>query len=198
MSDTVTSRQFEIIEAAGKLLTISGIGGLTIKNLANEMKFSQGAIYRHFDSKEKIILAMLEFLAVTLDERNTGTILKTLKTEEKLKTLFNNKLDFFSKNPHFVVAVFSDGLMEESQSINDSISKLMKTIMKHLIPIIIEGQKNGFIVNTIPEKDVVHIIMGSMRLLMYKWRVANFEFDIINDGNAMIESILTLIKTKSN
>ena len=59
----ITPRQFEIIEAAGKILTSSGVGGLTIKNLAKEMQFSESAIYRHFKSKEDIIVAMLNYLA---------------------------------------------------------------------------------------------------------------------------------------
>jgi hypothetical protein len=31
---TISDRQFEIIVAAGKILSSSGVGGLTIKNLA--------------------------------------------------------------------------------------------------------------------------------------------------------------------
>ena len=38
MTLEISSRQLEIIEAAGKILTTSGVSGLTIKNLAKEMK----------------------------------------------------------------------------------------------------------------------------------------------------------------
>src|SRR5690606_39390951 len=69
MTTNISERQFEIIEAAGLILTTSGVGGLTIKNLAKEMKFSESAIYRHFTSKEEIIVALLEYLANTMDER---------------------------------------------------------------------------------------------------------------------------------
>ncbi len=61
--------------------------------------------------------------------------------EEKFTTLFQNQFSFFKKNPHFVVAVFSDGLMEESQRINETILKIMGVKMKHLMPIILEGQQ---------------------------------------------------------
>ena len=62
MTTAISDRQLEIIEAAGKILTTSGVSGLTIKNLAKEMKFSESAIYRHFTSKEEIIIALLEYL----------------------------------------------------------------------------------------------------------------------------------------
>jgi TetR/AcrR family fatty acid metabolism transcriptional regulator len=38
--------------------------------------------------------------------------------------------------------------------------------------------------------------MGTFRLQMYKWRVANFQFDIIRNGDNMIQAVLTLIKSK--
>ena len=38
ITETISDRQFEIIEAAGKILTDAGVSGLTIKNLAKEMK----------------------------------------------------------------------------------------------------------------------------------------------------------------
>ncbi len=196
-TETISERQFEIIEAAGKILTTSGVSGLTIKNLAKEMKFSESAIYRHFTSKEEIIIALLDYLAKSMDERYTNAISAKQTPEEKFTTLFQNQFSFFKNNPHFVVAVFSDGLMEESQRINETILKIMAVKMKHLIPIILEGQKKKIFVNSVTPDELMHIIMGTFRLQMFKWRMSNFQFDIIKNGNTMIQSVLTIIKKKS-
>ena len=40
-------RQLEIIQAAGDILTESGLAGLTTKNLALKMGFAASALYRH-------------------------------------------------------------------------------------------------------------------------------------------------------
>ncbi|MBL0066293.1 MAG: TetR/AcrR family transcriptional regulator [Bacteroidetes bacterium] len=193
----LSERQLEIIEAAGRILTSSGVSGLTIKNLAAEMKFSEGAIYRHFKSKEDIIIAMLNYLAQTMDSRLTGTLATELSVEEKFIALFRNQFSFFKKNPHFVVAVFSDGLMEASQSINETILKIMDVKLKHLYSVLAEGQKKGVFTKSILTAELVHIAMGAFRLHMYKWRVANFSFDIQQKRDTMIQSVLTLIRTKS-
>ncbi len=37
----ITNRQFEIIETARRILTISGVAGLIIKNLLREISFSE-------------------------------------------------------------------------------------------------------------------------------------------------------------
>ncbi len=191
----ITPRQLEIIEAAGKILTASGVSGLTIKNLAKEMQFSESAIYRHFKSKEDIIIAMLNYLADNIDKR-LSNLDSSLTPEEKFKALFAEQFRFFKLNPHFVVAVFSDGLMEESQVINEALLKLMNVKIKHLMPIIMEGQQKGIFTNAITTDELMHIIMGTFKLQMFKWRIANFEFDIKRSGENMVLSILTLIKNK--
>ena len=191
----ITARQLEIIEAAGKILTTSGVSGLTIKNLAKEMRFSESAIYRHFESKEEIILSMLNYLA-TNTEKRLSDIQLTTDPEENLKALFREQFSFFSLNPHFVVAVFSDGLLEESQRINETFMKLMNIKMKFLMPIIMEGQQRRIFTNAITTDELMHIIMGTFKLQMFKWRIANFEFDIKRSGENMVQSLLTLMKNK--
>lgn len=196
MIEAISNRQFEIVESAGKILTRHGVSGLTIKNLAKEMKFSESAIYRHFSSKEEIIIVLLEYLAKSMDESDSIAITPEQTPEEKFSSLFQNQLLFFKNSPHFVVAVFSDGLMEESQRINETIKKIMEVKIKHLTPIIMEGQQLNVFTNAIGPDELVHIIMGTFRLHMFKWRISNFQFDLLKDGNTMIQSVLTLIKTK--
>jgi TetR/AcrR family transcriptional regulator, fatty acid metabolism regulator protein len=193
---TITDRQMEIIEAAGRILTSSGTGGLTIKNLAKEMQFSESAIYRHFTSKEEIIVALLEYLAQIIDERCTIATSLGNSPEEKFTLLFQNQLSFFKENPHFVVAVFSDGLMEESERINETILKIFSVKMKHLMPILIEGQQKRIFTNSVTTEELMQIVMGTFRLQMFKWRLANYQFDIQRTGNNLIQSILTIIRNK--
>ncbi len=191
----ITPRQFEIIEAAGRILTSSGVSGLTIKNLANEMQFSESAIYRHFASKEEIILAMLLYLADSIDSRLTNSI-KSSDPEESFKELFHDQISFFKMNPHFVVAVFSDGLIEESRQINETFLKLMNIKTKHLMQLIMEGQQKGVFTNAVTSAELVNIIMGTFKLQMFKWLIADFQFDITRSGENMVQSLLTLIKNR--
>jgi AcrR family transcriptional regulator len=187
-------RQLEIIEAAGIIITNSGVSGLTIKNLANEMKFSESAIYRHFKSKEDIIVAMLNYLADITNKIFQNIDQSSDNPEKKFITLFQNEFQFFKENNHFIVAVFSDGLFEESQRINDVILKIMNIKIQQIMPIIMEGQQKGIFTNSITTDQLLHIVMGAIKLQMYKWRVANFQFDIIRAGENIIQSLLTIIK----
>lgn len=191
----MTDRQFEIIGAAGRILTEAGLGGLTTKKLAQEVGFSESALYRHFKSKEKILIAMLEYLAKEMDQRLSSISTACTDAEEHFRRLFQSQFTFFNQHPYFVVAVFSDGLLEESQSINATILKIMAVKMKHLMAIVEKGQQAGLFTKEISAKELVHISMGSFRLQMFKWRIANFEFDIRQEGKNLIGALLKIIKT---
>jgi AcrR family transcriptional regulator len=195
---TITDRQLEIIEAAGKILTRSGISGLTIKNLAKEMQFSEAALYRHFSSREEIILALLNYLAGSISQRMEQSISMHNDPKEKFKALFRNQFQFFSGHPQFVVAVFSDGLLEESARINEAISRLMSKKMAVLMPILMVGQQSGVFTNAITTEELMHVVMGAFRLFMFKWRLAHFEFDLVRQGENIIQSLLTLIQSKTS
>ncbi|MBL7825311.1 MAG: TetR/AcrR family transcriptional regulator [Saprospiraceae bacterium] len=194
----ISNRQYELIETAGKLLSRSGVGGLTIKNLAREMGFAESAVYRHFDSKEAIVVAMLDYLAGNMDKRLSEAFSRTMNPIENLEAIFLSHLTFFTQNPHFVVAVFSSGLLEESQQINQGILKLMEVMKNHVTPLIMDGQKQGMITTDVPAEDLTHILMGSFRLHMFKWRVSRFQFDVSQSGKTMIANLLKIIQPCKN
>ncbi len=189
----ISERQKEIIDAAGRILTESGIGGLTTKKLAQEMGFSEAAIYRHFPSKEAITLGMLEFLRENMNNR-LSSFDATLGVEERFRAIFSSQFSFFTQHPHFVVAVFSDGLWEESDQINQAILALMQTKMAFLLPLISEGQTKGIFKADVPAEQLVHLVLGAFRLQMFRWRVSGFSFDLIDSGSKLTDSILTVIR----
>jgi TetR/AcrR family transcriptional regulator, fatty acid metabolism regulator protein len=190
----ISERQREIIDAAGKILTESGIGGLTTKKLALEMGFSEAAIYRHFPSKEAIILALLEYLRENMSTR-LSALDSNLSVEDLFKAIFSSQFSFFTNHPHFVVAVFSDGLWEESDQINQAILALMQTKTGFLMPLIKKGQAQGIFKTDVSADQLVHLVLGAFRLQMFKWRVSGFNFDLNTTGNELIQSILKLIKS---
>ena len=62
-------RRLEIIEAARLLITERGIQSLTIGNLARAVGVSEGAIYRHFSGKKRIIAGVIEDIDYKLARR---------------------------------------------------------------------------------------------------------------------------------
>ena len=194
MVDKTSKRQQEIIESAGKLLMEKGIKGLTTKNLAQEMEFSESALYRHFKNKEDIILLLIRFLSENINLRFETILKAENNAEEKFLALFLSQFQFFKKNPHFIVIVLSDGLMDNSEDIKKSIKKLIETNFAALKKIMTDGQESKLFNQEMEADSLVHFAMGTFRLQMLQWKLSNFNFDIEVKGMKTMTDLLTLLK----
>jgi AcrR family transcriptional regulator len=194
MVDKTSKRQQEIIESAGKLLMEKGIKGLTTKNLAIEMEFSESALYRHFKNKEDIVLLLISFLSDNINSRFNTILNSKINGEEKYVALFKSQFQFFKTNPHFIVIVLSDGLMDNSDEIKSSIKKLIETNFGAIKQIMIEGQQSKDFNQEMEAESLVHFAMGSFRLQMLQWKLSNFSFDIEAQGMKTMTNLLTLLK----
>jgi len=193
MEATISNRQLEIIEAAGRILCTAGVGALTTKNLAAEMHFSESALYRHFKNKEEIVISLLEHIAEELDNRYRLNFDPEASPVIQFQTIFVQQFDFFQENPHFAVAVFSEGLMTENHKLNVAIAQIMEVKKRHLSPIIERGRKSGDFRNDLSTEMILHIAMGAVRFQLYKWRVSGFKSKIREEGEILIDSVLKLL-----
>lgn len=196
MKIDLSERQLEIIEVSGKILMQKGVAGLTTKNLAQKMNFSESALYRHFKDKEEIITHLISYLSENINQRFESIINTDLSAEEKFNQLFKSQFSFFKANPHFIVIVLSEGLLDNSETIKNTILKLMQTNSNVFKNLILQGQESKTFNQNIDVDYLVHFIMGTFRLQMLKWKLSNFEFDIEKKGIETMTNLLTLIKIK--
>jgi AcrR family transcriptional regulator len=62
-TDPITPRQEELLEHALALVRDAGLSGLTVRKLAERVGFTEAALYRHYPSKQALLLALVERLS---------------------------------------------------------------------------------------------------------------------------------------
>lgn len=195
MIETTTNRQMEIIEVAGRLLMDKGVKGLTTKNLSIELGFSESALYRHFKNKEDIIVLLINYLETNIKERLQPIYDNNLLSpKDKLITLFNSQFSYFQQNPNFIVAILSEGLFDETEKINASIMKIIDYKTQLIAAIIDDAKQKNLLNPEISTPDMVHIIVGSFRMTMLKWKFSGFQFDLVSNGNSIMNTTINLLK----
>lgn len=197
MNSKLTPRQQEIIQASGELLLKFGVAGFTTKQLATKMGFSEAALYRHFGSKEDVLVAMIaelheEFIYITQSEAD-----KEQSTVKAIQSFFNRVFRFFDDQPHFLVVILSDGILDSTEQIKKEITSLMEFHMKYISELIKHGQQLGDLRTDINPASLTHVLMGSFRLMLLKWKLSSFKLDIEKDGNQLFTDVFRLI-TSSN
>lgn len=190
----MSDRQKEIIDVSLTLIAESGIQGLTIKNLAKKIGFSESAIYRHYENKIQILVAILDFFKentekLFLTEKNAQT-----DTLTKIDHLFINQFTIFTASPSYVAVIFSEDIFRNETILIEKVAEIMNTNMNTLISILTAGQENGEIRSDIEATHLAIIIMGSLRLFVKKWQMADFSFNLIDKGTELSNTIKALIR----
>lgn len=189
-----TERQKEIIEVALELIAKKGIQGLTIKNLAKKIGITEPAIYRHYDSKIDILIAILGVFGKNTEQIFKDELINGGNAIDKIEHLFTKHFTSFSATPSLVSVIFSEEIFRNEPILIDKISEVIGKNDKILITIITNGQKNGEIRTDIEATHLSVIIMGSLRLFVKKWQFSAYSYNLPKEGKKLIESIKLLIK----
>lgn len=194
MNSEITERQQEIINVSLELIAESGIQSLTIKNLAKKIDFAESAIYRHYENKIQILLAILDFF-----KKNTELFFSNqLNTNDnaitKIENLFQNHFKKFSATPSLVAVIFSEEIFRNETELSEKVKELMTKNILSLKTIIETGQKNGEIRPDIDASHLSILILGSLRMFVKQWHMSHYKFNLVEKGTELINSIKLLLK----
>lgn len=189
----MTKRQEEIIDISIGIIAEQGIQGLTIKNLSKKIGISEPAIYRHFDSKTEILLAILNnfsemafFLNDVMDS-NTDT------AANKIEFMFSRIIDIFKETPSYISVIFSEEVFKNEEVLKNKIVAILTKNENTVEKILKKGQENDEVRTDINYKNLALIVMGTLRFKIKQWDLNDYHGDIIKDGNSILNSIKLVI-----
>lgn len=190
-----TERQIEIMEAATLRIDKFGIQELTIKNLASDLNLSEGALYRHFKSKNEILLGLLTYFILEMNERIAVIMAdKEKQPSELLKQIFMSQLQIFVQKPAIVSVIFSEGIFQFNKELSEKVSTMMALMQKNINLIIVRGQNEGIYGKLLGADTITTIITGSMRMVVLKWKISGNKSNLINDGKNVLNGLLKMLE----
>ena len=88
-----------ILNAALRLFSVKGFKGTTMKDIARDADITEGAIYRHFRSKEEIVEHLISSISSEIREKVLGEVLTKEDVVERAKTLAEALLEYALEHP---------------------------------------------------------------------------------------------------
>ncbi len=189
-----TKRQKDIIDASIELIAEKGIQELTIKNLSKKIGIVESAIYRHFKSKMDILISILSLFRESKEMMNKELSALEADYTEKLKQMLQKRFTFFSSNPAIAAVIFSEELFRNDRRLSDFVYKIMQYNQKVIIDILENGQQIGEFRDDVPAKELAFMITGALRLVVTQWRIADYSFDLQEEGRRLWKTIEILIQ----
>ncbi len=191
-----TERQQQIMNASIELIAEQSIQGLTIKNIAKKIKLTEGAIYRHFSSKNDILLGILQSFKDVSKKTLVESCTSDMPALEQIKSIFTHNVQYFNEKPAVTAVIFSEGIFQNDAHLSKEVFILLEMHERALNCIIERGQKQNEIRNDIDEKELTRVFIGSIRYVVKKWRLSGFSFDLNAEFALILDSLTKMMAAR--
>lgn len=188
----ISNRQLEILEATGHILLEQGVAGLTTKNLALRMGFSESALYRHFKNKSEILEGHIRYLFSNVRERLSLIDTERVSSQQAIEMFMASQFSYLNQNRHFVVAMLSETLLDSDSLVRVACLEMFAYVRQFFGELIARGLEKREIQTVLSEDALFHCIMGSFRVVMLRWKLNDFGFDLEEEGNRLMKEIVTV------
>jgi len=188
-------RQKQIIDISIKIISERGIQDLTMKNLSGKLGITEPAIYRHFESKQKILIAVLDSF-----KHQNKLINENIQNEgetafQHLQRSIEMIIKKFIKNPAMSAVIFSEEIFQNQSELSELVKNIMNSTITFFTKILENGQKDGSIRTDIGKDELSVIVMGSIRHIVIVWRLSGFKIDLNNNAGKLIKTLEKMIAT---
>ncbi|NPB06624.1 MAG: TetR/AcrR family transcriptional regulator [Aquificae bacterium] len=159
MGEKRSDTKQKILEASLKLFSKKGFKETTVKDIAREVGITEGAIYRHFTSKEEIIRELIESITRELKERLLEAINEAPSGTEALNLLVKHLLDYAFEKPESFRFLNLYHLLKEAR-----VENMPGELIRHYL----ESLYEKGLLRTRPEIALALITGGAERVFVFK------------------------------
>lgn len=192
----LTARQQEIIEASLDLISTIGIQGFTIKNLSKKIGITEPAIYRHYENKISILLAILDYFKARSELLFVKQVNDSDSSLDRIEKIFQGHFNAFEKTPSLVNVIFSEEIFRNEPILQEKITDIMDRNSGVIKAIVAEGQAKGEIKSEVESKYLTLIILGSLRMMVKRWQMGDKSFNHSEEVSRLFNTIKNLIEVK--
>lgn len=134
----------ELLQTALEMIDTDGLENITLRDLTQRIGTSRTAVYRHFESKEALILRVIEKGYEQLDEIFTPIFRdKSRSVEARFELMSRAYLQFAIEHPNLYRLLFGERYREEREGICDYRDETQATGLYALIGLLLEAQEEG-------------------------------------------------------
>lgn len=160
------ARQEQIIQVAVDLAGERGMQGVTTQDMADAMGLTQGAIFRHFPSKDAIWLAAMGWIR----ERLMGVLGAAAEGADDpldaLERMFYAHVNFITKHPAIPRMVFSGQALHDNPKLKTLVREILSGYESRLAALLSEAREMELVRADLDEQSAAILFIGMIQGLV--------------------------------
>jgi AcrR family transcriptional regulator len=171
-------RQEQIAQAAMNLINTSGMKGLSIAGVAKRVGLVPSAIYRHFNSKDQVIDAVLNLVFARLMNNVSEVCSLALDPFERLKLILTRHIRLILENHAIPRIIFSEEVYSGNTDRKVKLNRGINEYLNKIDWIIQQGQRKNRIRKDLDAATIAVMFLGIIQPAAILWHISDEAFDV--------------------
>lgn len=159
-------RQDEIVRVAIELAADRGVDAVTTQDMADAMGLTQGAIFRHFPTKDDIWVAAIGWVRGQLMARVEKAASQGEHPLDSLERIFHAHIGFINKHPAIPRLIFSDELRNKNPRLKQLIQEILGGYEAKIAALLRAAKEQGLARADLDEQSAATLFIGMIQGLV--------------------------------
>jgi len=191
-------RRRQIVTAARKIIATRGMEDLSIRELAREVGFSEGAIYRHFPSKKDILLLLIDDLEGTLLHAVDRAASEKSEPLESLENVLKAHLSYIEQRRGVSLIVISETLRLSDKNLSKRMFEVVTRYLNRVEELLSQGVKSGQISQEIDLGTAALTFFAIIHTTVTLWALSDSAFSLAKRHKPLWDSYLASIAARGD
>jgi AcrR family transcriptional regulator len=172
------ARQEQLAQAALSLITTQGLKRLSVARVARRIGLVPSAVYRHFESKDELLDAVLELIREHLSANVVQASQGTKDALQVLRRLVMAHVRLIRENEGILSVVFSDEVQDGRPERKARVHTMIQGYLNKVAQIVSRGQREGHIRPDVDPGTVSVMFLGLIQPAALLWHLSEGRFDV--------------------
>lgn len=187
-------RQEQIKQAVLEIIYKDGLKNLSTRNLARQIGMSEGAIFRHFASKQDIILSIIK--DVQQDFIGPLQVIAHSEVEpvNRLKSFLCFTIQYLMENKGITMLMFSEASHNNDTDLKETLLHIFNSQKSLVSKIILDGIAQGTWNSSVSVENIAMLYMGIPVSLNIELILNGGSFEAENFCQNMLQLLYKILK----
>jgi AcrR family transcriptional regulator len=194
LNDYSISRKQQIARAAMEILSEEGMHNVVMVKIAKRVGVTDAALYKHFKSKNEMLLFMIEDLEYSMINRLIERLGHIQDPIEKLYHLLSFQFEFIEQNKGIPRIIFSESLRQQNKEMKAKTTDLLRNYMQIIKDILKSAKNNGQISEKIDIEAASTIFLGMIQSSVIFWTLSDFSYSLKERQDSLWQEYSKIIR----
>ena len=179
-----------LVLAVIDVIDACGIQGLTIREVAKRVGVTEGAVYKHYKSKNELILAALDNFSMYDNDIKEAIRLKNMDPKEAIIFFMTSYATYYENYPAITALTELYNELAIDPELAEKVKEIYLSRFEFVKALVQEAQVKGVLKADLNSQSIAYVIIGLLRAVCLKWRLEDIKFSITEQVLSSLTMIL--------